>query len=106
VQTLLAKLSHETIALGTLFFRSCFACGGACGVCGCMIAVVGLQRVVLICAHRVDLRADSSFVGSIEKDSAELQAEHKSLFETANAKDVNKVRFGGSFQQLISLLRC
>jgi hypothetical protein len=40
----------------------------------------------------VSIFVDSSFVGSIEKDSAELQAEHKSLFETANAKDVNKVR--------------
>jgi hypothetical protein len=29
-------------------------------------------------------------VGSIEKDSSELQAEHKSLFETANAKELAK----------------
>lgn len=34
--------------------------------------------------------SDSSFVGAVEKDSAELQAEHKSLFETANAKELNK----------------
>lgn len=36
---------------------------------------------------------DSSFVGAVEKDSATLAAEHKSLFETANAHDqAKKVR--------------
>lgn len=33
---------------------------------------------------------DSSFVGAVEKDSAVLQAEHKSLFETANATELAK----------------
>jgi U3 small nucleolar RNA-associated protein 7 len=48
VQSLLTKLSHETIAL------------------------------------------DAAFVGAVEKDAETLQAEHKSLFETANATELKK----------------
>jgi hypothetical protein len=52
------------------------------------VEVPGFQCLQCFCGWV--LYADSSFVGAIEKDSTQLQAEHKALFETANAKDADK----------------
>eukprot|EP01032_Pedospumella_encystans_P012808 gene12808-14789_t len=55
-----------------------------------------VQTLLTKLAHDT-IALDSSFVGAVEKDSAVLAAEHKSLFETANAhekvkKDKNRKR--------------
>lgn len=81
VQSLLTKLAHDTIALGEysrlqkLYKTHHHLFSAFIDACCCSFLVAS---------------ADSSFVGAIEKDSAELQAEHKALFETANAKDKDK----------------
>ena len=97
VQTLLTKLAHDTIALGT--------CKPFLVICCCRLVLWSCPNLRLCFNSEIVLLfpflcfsvcffyyLDSSFVGAVEKDSAVLAAEHKSLFETANAHEkVKKV---------------